>query len=95
MLGLFVGDSGVCIIDGDDFIVPPTLSTSPHSGRDQYALRGTDAVFYDGEARVVAFYEQIPLAEFERAIREIGAAQPGRLSRETGDETHRSRDTEN
>jgi len=77
MLGIFIGDKGVSIVEGEDFALAPEIAADPHNGVTMHKLVATDAVVFDPEQReqfgfdfaVCAFYEQIPATKWELAIR--------------------------
>ena len=69
MLGLFIGDRGVSIIEGEDFRAAPERAASPHDGHTEFSLLATDAVELDGECFCVAVYEEAKLNQWQAGVR--------------------------
>jgi hypothetical protein len=75
LLGLFVADRGISIIEKRVNTVPELCTRFEASDGTRYRLRCIDAVLLDDEPHSVAFYEEVTPTRWELAIRKVGGGE--------------------
>ena len=75
MLGLFVADSGISILEKGANTAPGLCTRFEGSNGTKYRLRCIDAVLLDDEPHSLAFYEEVLPTNWERAIRKVGGEE--------------------